>query len=149
MGLDGLASLARLWLSPAWLRLVNGSLAGAALAICISPLLAQLLWRTPVREPVIRRTRELVLLFLVVAALSLAASSGAAHLLGPMLALSLLGVGSVLVALNLVLGMVLTPWKGWAERLAGLGVPIMIAVIASGSELLVLALCRTVLATLL
>lgn len=121
-----------------WLRLVTGALCGLGLALLVLPIVNFSVWRTGVARPLVG-LRGLVGLLGIEALFVAVVLTGSSLLLYPVSIVSVLGIGGLLVAINLLVVLSVLRREGQATRLADLLGPGSIAVTFAVVQLLLLA----------
>jgi len=128
MGIDGLNSTAmlvglpHLYETENWMRLFTGSLYGIAISALLTPYITVTLWREPTGQRTLHGWGELLLLVNVAAVSVMLALTEASFLLWPVVIISVLGVGSLMAAMNTSIVAMLAgranTYSGWRDLLA-------------------------------
>jgi len=128
MGVDGINSyltffrgLPHLYQPQNWLRLTTGMLTGIALSSIVYPVLSYSLWRDAVTAPSVRNFKELGMMLAVGVAVIVVILLELPPLLYPLAILSVLGVLTLLTALNTSLLLNLVDYQATAIPLAETG----------------------------
>jgi uncharacterized membrane protein len=121
-----------------WLRLITGTLCGLGIALLVLPIFNFSVWRMGDHRPVVA-LRGLAGLLAVEALFVAVVLTGFALLLYPVSIVSVMGVGGLLVAINLLVVLSILRREGQAVRVADLLGPGSLAVTLAVGELLLLA----------
>jgi hypothetical protein len=144
MGFDGINALLfdlklpHAYAPQNWLRLVTGMLCGLGLALLVLPIVNFSVWRNGAPRPLVGM-RGLGGLLAIEAVFVAVVLTGFSLLLYPVSIVSVLGIGGLLVAINLLVVLSVLRREGQATRLADLLGPGSLAVTFAVLQLLLLA----------